>query len=141
MTATPIPRTAAMTWFGDLDISSLTELPGGRKPIRTFVVPEDNASLMGEMFALIRKRIDAGERAYVVCPRIDADAEDADGALAASAASGSKTAGSSAAAFDDATILAKTTNSAHNAPRCIPWRKSWSVCNRCRSSKAFDSPR
>ena len=102
MTATPIPRTAAMTWFGDLDISSLTELPGGRKPIRTFVVPEDNASLMGEMFALIRKRIDAGERAYVVCPRIDADAEDADGALAASAASGSKTAGSSAAAFDDA---------------------------------------
>ena len=64
--------------------------------------PEDNASLMGEMFALIRKRIDAGERAYVVCPRIDADAEDADGALAASAASGSKTAGSSAAAFDDA---------------------------------------
>lgn len=102
MTATPIPRTAAMTWFGDLDISSLTELPGGRKPIRTFVVPEDNASLMGEMFALIRKRIDAGERAYVVCPRIDADAEDADGALAASAASGSKTAGSSAVAFDDA---------------------------------------
>lgn len=102
MTATPIPRTAAMTWFGDLDISSLTELPGGRKPIRTFVVPEDNASLMGEMFALIRKRIDAGERAYVVCPRIDADAEDADGALAASAASGSKNAGSSAAAFDDA---------------------------------------
>ena len=141
MTATPIPRTAAMTWFGDLDISSLTELPGGRKPIRTFVVPEDNASLMGEMFALIRKRIDAGERAYVVCPRIDADAEDADGALAASAASGSKTAGSSAAAFDDATILAKTTTGAHNAPRCIPWRKSWSVCNRCRSSKAFDSPR
>ena len=102
MTATPIPRTAAMTWFGDLDISSLTELPGGRKPIRTFVVPEDNASLMGEMFALIRKRIDAGERAYVVCPRIDADAEDADGALAASAASGSKNAGSSATAFDDA---------------------------------------
>ena len=80
MTATPIPRTAAMTWFGDLDISSLTELPGGRKPIRTFVVSEDNASLMGEMFALIRKRIDAGERAYVVCPRIDADAKDADDA-------------------------------------------------------------
>lgn len=102
MTATPIPRTAAMTWFGDLDISALTELPGGRKPIRTFVVPEDNASLMGEMFVLIRKRIDAGERAYVVCPRIDADAEDADGALAASAASGSKTAGSSVPAFDNA---------------------------------------
>ena len=80
MTATPIPRTAAMTWFGDLDISWLTELPGGRKPIRTFIVPEGNGALMAEMFGLIRHRIDAGERAYVVCPRIDADAEDADAA-------------------------------------------------------------
>ena len=71
MTATPIPRTAAMTWFGDLDISWLTELPGGRKPIRTFVVPEADGHLMGSMFAHIRQRIDAGERAYVVCARID----------------------------------------------------------------------
>lgn len=102
MTATPIPRTAAMTWFGDLDISALTELPGGRRPIRTFVVPESNASLMSEMFALIRKRIDAGERAYVVCPRIDDDSENADDALAASAASDSKTAGSPVPAFDEA---------------------------------------
>lgn len=75
MTATPIPRTAAMTWFGDLDISWLTELPGGRKPIRTFIVPEDDGRMMGSMFAHIRGRIDAGERAYVVCPRIDADDE------------------------------------------------------------------
>lgn len=102
MTATPIPRTAAMTWFGDLDISALTELPGGRKPIRTFVVPESNASLMGEMFALIRKRIDAGERAYVVCPRIDDDSENADDALTESAASNSKTTGSPVPAFDEA---------------------------------------
>lgn len=102
MTATPIPRTAAMTWFGDLDISALTELPGGRKPIRTFVVPESNASLMGEMFALIRKRIDAGERAYVVCPRIDDDSENADDALTESAASNSKTAGSPVPTFDEA---------------------------------------
>ena len=71
MTATPIPRTAAMTWFGDLDISWLTELPGGRKPIRTFVIPEADGRLMGSMFAHIRRRIDAGERAYVVCARID----------------------------------------------------------------------
>ena len=77
MTATPIPRTAAMTWFGDLDISWLTELPGGRKPIRTIVVPEADSATMGRMFAHLRRRIDAGERAYVVCPRIDAD-DDAD---------------------------------------------------------------
>ena len=102
MTATPIPRTAAMTWFGDLDISALTELPGGRKPIRTFVVPESNASLMSEMFALIRKRIDAGELAYVVCPRIDDDSENADDVLAESATSNSKTTGSPIPAFDEA---------------------------------------
>lgn len=71
MTATPIPRTAAMTWFGDLDISWLTELPGGRKPIRTFVIDEHNGALMAQMFAHIRSRIDAGERAYIVCARID----------------------------------------------------------------------
>lgn len=86
MTATPIPRTAAMTWFGDLDISWLTELPGGRKPIRTFTVSEADGGMMGQMFAHIRRRIDAGERAYVICPRIDADATDA-GAEASSAGS------------------------------------------------------
>ncbi len=80
MTATPIPRTAAMTWFGDLDISWLTELPGGRKPIRTFVIPEDDAHMMADMFWHIRRRIDAGERAYIICPRIEpSDAEDEGG--------------------------------------------------------------
>ena len=81
MTATPIPRTAAMTWFGDLDISWLTELPGGRKPIRTFVIPEADGHLMGSMFAHIRQRIDAGERAYVVCARIDDSDESGEGDL------------------------------------------------------------
>ena len=76
MTATPIPRTAAMTWFGDLDISWLTELPGGRKPIRTIVVPEADGHTMARMFSHIRARVDAGERAYIVCPRIDANTED-----------------------------------------------------------------
>lgn len=73
MTATPIPRSAAMTWFGDLDASYLTELPGGRKPIRTFVVQEADAVTMARMFAHIRSRIDAGERAYVVCAHIEDD--------------------------------------------------------------------
>ena len=80
MTATPIPRTAAMTWFGDLDISWLTELPGGRKPIRTFVIPEGDARVMSDMFWHIRRRIDAGERAYIICPRIEpSDTEDGGG--------------------------------------------------------------
>ena len=89
MTATPIPRTAAMTWFGDLDISWLTELPSGRKPIRTVVVNEADAATMGRMFAHIRARVDAGERAYIVCPRIDADDEGNEGGSGVSAAAGS----------------------------------------------------
>lgn len=82
MTATPIPRSAAMTWFGDLDASYLTELPGGRKPIRTFVVQEADASTMARMFAHIRSRIDAGERAYVVCAHIEDDDLESDDDLA-----------------------------------------------------------
>ena len=89
MTATPIPRTAAMTWFGDLDVSWLTELPGGRKPIRTVVVNEADAATMGRMFAHIRARVDAGERAYIVCPRIDADDEGNEDGSGVSAAAGS----------------------------------------------------
>lgn len=90
MTATPIPRSAAMTWFGDLDASYLTELPGGRKPIRTFVVQESDANTMARMFAHIRARIDAGERAYVVCAHIDDDFNEDSGRDSASgSASGS----------------------------------------------------
>lgn len=90
MTATPIPRSAAMTWFGDLDASYLTELPGGRKPIRTFVVQEADANTMARMFAHIRARIDAGERAYVVCAHIDDDFSDGSGSGSGSgSASGS----------------------------------------------------
>ncbi|WP_231129319.1 ATP-dependent DNA helicase RecG [Bifidobacterium choloepi] len=94
MTATPIPRTAAMTWFGDLDISWLTELPGGRKPIRTFVVNESDNRLMASMFAHIRARIDAGERAYVICPRIEEDdaGEEPDDSRGGSSAAASRAA-------------------------------------------------
>ena len=99
MTATPIPRTAAMTWFGDLDISWLTELPGGRKPIRTVVVNEADAATMGRMFAHIRARVDAGERAYIVCPRIDADDEGNEGGSGVSAAAGSARGRAAASGF------------------------------------------
>lgn len=75
MTATPIPRSAAMTWFGNLDISWLTELPGGRKPVTSVIVQENDARTMGQMFVHARRRIDAGERVYVICPRIDSSAE------------------------------------------------------------------
>ncbi|WP_455090982.1 ATP-dependent DNA helicase RecG [Parascardovia denticolens] len=78
MTATPIPRSAAMTWFGNLDISWLTELPSGRKPIMSVVVREGDGGTMGQMFLHARKRIEAGERVYVICPRIDEDQADED---------------------------------------------------------------
>lgn len=103
MTATPIPRTAAMTWFGDLDISWLTELPGGRKPIRTVVVNEADAATMGRMFAHIRARVDAGERAYIVCPRIDADDEENEGGSGVSSAAGSARGRAAASGSSDRT--------------------------------------
>ena len=87
MTATPIPRTAAMTWFGNLDMSWLTELPGGRKPIRTVVVNEADGGTMAHMFSHIRRRIDAGERAYIVCARIDEPSDAHDGRPAGGGAS------------------------------------------------------
>ena len=99
MTATPIPRTAAMTWFGDLDVSWLTELPGGRRPVRTVVVHEENGPTMGRMFAHIRARIDRGERAYIVCARID-ETEDGTSGRTAGGRTGGKAADRSRANAD-----------------------------------------
>jgi len=73
MTATPIPRTVAMTVFGDLEVSSLTDLPGGRAGVTTHVVPADNAAWMARTWQRVREEVDAGHRAYVVCPRISPD--------------------------------------------------------------------
>jgi len=73
MTATPIPRTVAMTAFGDLDISTLKELPVGRAGTKTFVVREDNSAWLARAWERVREEIDAGHRAYVVCPRIGDD--------------------------------------------------------------------
>ncbi|KWX03986.1 ATP-dependent DNA helicase [Carbonactinospora thermoautotrophica] len=71
MTATPIPRTVAMTVFGDLEVSTLTELPAGRSPIATYVVPAvEKPQYLERTWARIREEIAAGHQAYVVCPRI-----------------------------------------------------------------------
>ena len=73
MTATPIPRTVAMTVFGDLETSTLRELPAGRAPITTHVVPEDKPGWMARTWARVAEEVRAGRQAYVVCPRIGDD--------------------------------------------------------------------
>jgi ATP-dependent DNA helicase RecG len=81
MTATPIPRTVAMTVFGDLEVSTLSELPAGRSPIATHVVPAvERPHYLDRVWQRVREEVVAGRQAYVVCPRIgDAD-DDGDGA-------------------------------------------------------------
>ena len=69
MTATPIPRTVAMTVFGDLEVSTLRELPRGRSPITTHVVANRSQELQDAM-AFIQEQVRAGRQAFVVCPRI-----------------------------------------------------------------------
>lgn len=77
MTATPIPRTIAMTVFGDLEVSELAELPGGRRPISTSVVPaRDKPRWLQRAWERVREEVEAGHRAYIVCSRIDADTGD-----------------------------------------------------------------
>ena len=71
MTATPIPRTVAMTVFGDLETSVLSERPAGRAATVTHVVPADNPVWMARTWARVREEVDKGGRAYVVCARID----------------------------------------------------------------------
>ncbi len=71
MTATPIPRTVAMTVYGDLEVSALRELPGGRSPIKTSVVPvREKPTWLDRAFARVREEVAAGHQAYFVCPRI-----------------------------------------------------------------------
>jgi ATP-dependent DNA helicase RecG len=76
MTATPIPRTVAMTVFGDLEVSTLTELPRGRQPISTHVVPVDEKPhYLERAWQRVQEEVAAGHGAYVVCPRIGDGAE------------------------------------------------------------------
>jgi ATP-dependent DNA helicase RecG len=77
MTATPIPRTVAMTVYGDLEVSTLDELPKGRAPIKTFVAPIiEKPSWQERIWARVREEVAAGHQAYVVCPRIGGDEPD-----------------------------------------------------------------
>ena len=71
MTATPIPRTVAMTVFGDLVTSVLDELPAGRSPVTTHLVPWSRTSWIEGIWRRAAKEIAAGGRVYVVCPRIE----------------------------------------------------------------------
>ena len=68
MTATPIPRTMALTVYGDLDVSSIRQLPPGRKPIRTFVRGSDRRQLV---YKFIVDEVENGRQAYVVCPLVE----------------------------------------------------------------------
>ncbi|HEX4258036.1 MAG TPA: ATP-dependent DNA helicase RecG [Streptosporangiaceae bacterium] len=73
MTATPIPRTVAMTVYGDLETSTLTELPAGRSPIASHVVPADKPHFLDRAWTRIREEVSQGRQAYVVCPRVGSD--------------------------------------------------------------------
>ncbi|GAA1926342.1 hypothetical protein GCM10009837_59750 [Streptomyces durmitorensis] len=78
MTATPIPRTVAMTVFGDLETSVLDQLPAGRSPIASHVVPaEDKPHFLARAWERVREEVENGHQAYVVCPRIGDDVDEA----------------------------------------------------------------
>ena len=72
MTATPIPRTIAMTLFGDLDVTVLDEAPPGRKPVRTFLA---NSEQRGQWWAFFRRKLQEGRQGYVVVPLVEEDEE------------------------------------------------------------------
>lgn len=83
MTATPIPRTVAMTVFGDLDVSTLTQMPAGRGSVATHVIAaRENPRFIARAWERVREEVAAGNRVFVVCPRIgDGGPRDDDGAL------------------------------------------------------------
>jgi ATP-dependent DNA helicase RecG len=73
MTATPIPRTVAMTVYGDLETSTLSQLPRGRSPIASHVVPPERPAFLDRAWQRLKEEVRAGHQAYVVCPRIGLD--------------------------------------------------------------------
>ncbi|MBM4793269.1 DEAD/DEAH box helicase [Streptomyces sioyaensis] len=100
MTATPIPRTVAMTVFGDLETSVLDQLPAGRSPIASHVVPaKDKPHFLARAWERVREEVAAGHQGYVVCPRIG-DEEEAP--KARKGAPGAKTAAAKESSPEDA---------------------------------------
>jgi len=80
MTATPIPRTVAMTVFGDLDVSTITQLPSGRKGIESFSVPlAEKPGWAGRIWQRVAEELAQGRQAFVVCPAIDPADDSGDG--------------------------------------------------------------
>ena len=80
MTATPIPRTLAVTVFGDMSVSSLTELPAGRKEIDSHVVRAGDPALVSRVWTRVAEEIGKGHQAFVVCPKIDEGEKEQSGA-------------------------------------------------------------
>ena len=78
MTATPIPRTLVMAWYGDLDVSRLDEKPAGRKPIDTRVI---SAERLGEVVSRLKAALEAGAKGYWICPLVE-ESEESDAAAA-----------------------------------------------------------
>lgn len=76
MTATPIPRTIAMAVFGDLDVTTMDELPPGRQPVETHLVNSANTVWMQRTWQRAKEEVDEGGRVFVVCPRIEVQDED-----------------------------------------------------------------
>jgi ATP-dependent DNA helicase RecG len=116
MTATPIPRTAAMTVYGDLDLTTLDEIPAGRTPVRTSWCgsPEDSA----KAFARIRSEVAAGHQAYVVCPLVGGD--ETREAAAEAGESGDVLAGGATGADGQGILfVAEAAGSERPAPRAV----------------------
>ena len=80
MTATPIPRTLAVTVFGDMAVSSLTELPAGRKEIDSHVVRAGDKALVARVWERVAEEISKGHQGFVVCPKIDESEKEQSGA-------------------------------------------------------------
>ncbi len=116
LTATPIPRTLAMTLYGDLDVSLIDELPPGRRPVRTYI---RGPEARDRIYAFVRGEALAGRRAYVVCPLVDGGAagpeqEEPTGLFAQADGSGATEGG------DDETRAASAQEWAHRLKEWMP---------------------